>query len=146
MQHPSTLTVRYWKELHSSELIAQTIVAELVNKGGASSGQSLPRYVFYGAFTAETKHIDHWSEAQFRNNKKVENRREERWWQHLRKRNWSQPVGEKHIPNVWTKLWMPSLNTTYTQHTPQSLAPEHKSRLVSKFSETQTTKTSKRQW
>lgn len=59
MPRPSRLSVRYWKELRSSELIAQTVVAELVNKVGASRGQGLPRYMFYGAFTAETKHIHH---------------------------------------------------------------------------------------
>lgn len=59
MPRPSSLTVHYWKELHLRELIAQTIVAELVNNVGASSGQGLPRYMFYGAFTAETKHIHH---------------------------------------------------------------------------------------
>lgn len=59
MLRPSLLSVRYWKELRSRELIAQTVVAELVNKVGASRGQGLPRYMFYGAFTAETKHIHH---------------------------------------------------------------------------------------
>lgn len=53
------LSVRYWKEFHSSVLIAQTMVAELVNKAGASRGQGLPCYMFYGAFTTETKHIHH---------------------------------------------------------------------------------------
>lgn len=52
-------SVRYWKELHSSVLIACTTVAELVNKAGASGGQGLPRDVFYGAFNTETKHIHH---------------------------------------------------------------------------------------
>lgn len=32
---------------------------------------------------------------------------------------------------------MPSFNTTYSQHTPQSSASKHKRRLVSKGSETQ---------
>lgn len=64
------LSVCYWKEWRSSELIAQTVVAELVNQVGASGGQDLPRNMFYGAFTAETKDIHHWFEACFRNNKK----------------------------------------------------------------------------
>lgn len=41
---------------------------------------------------------------------------------------------------VWTKHRMPFFNTACTQHTRRSLAPEHKSRLLSKVSETKTTK------
>lgn len=42
-----------------SVLIAQTMVAELVNRVRASRGQGLPRYMLYGAFSAQTKHIHH---------------------------------------------------------------------------------------
>jgi len=55
----ASLSVRYSTELHSSVLIAKTMMAELVNKAEAGKGRGVPRYMFYGAFTAETKHINH---------------------------------------------------------------------------------------
>lgn len=35
------------------------MVAGLANKAGAGRGQREPRYMFYGAFTTKTKHINH---------------------------------------------------------------------------------------
>lgn len=59
MQCAGLLSVHYWKELHSSVLIAQTMVAALVKKLETSRAQGLPQHIFYDAFIAETKHIYH---------------------------------------------------------------------------------------
>lgn len=94
------LSVRYWKEFRSSELIAQTVVAELVNKVGVERG---PRFTALHALwcfhRAETKHIHHWSEARCRNNKwRVGERwRKKRMTVRLKEKP---KLGEKHTPNV----------------------------------------------
>lgn len=72
---PSSLSVCYWKELHSSVLIAQTMVAEFVNRLSSGVGQGLRRYMLYGAFITETKHINHGCKAWFKNDRNVETRR-----------------------------------------------------------------------
>ena len=82
------------------------MMAELVNKAEAGKGRGVPRYMFYGAFTAETKHINHWSWAWFKHNITEESGGEEIWWkkewQPVRKRNWGEMVRKTHskAPNV----------------------------------------------
>lgn len=55
-----------------TQMIAKTMVVELVNKVGAVRGQSEPRYMLYGAFTTETKHINHRSGVRIKHNKTKE--------------------------------------------------------------------------
>lgn len=101
-----------WKELRPSVLIAQTMEAELVNKVGAGRGQVLPRYIFYGYFTTETKHSHHWSGAETTKNEQRKTTVKEKNDNMSKKRETEVHLMEKHIKCfVWTKPWLPSFNT-----------------------------------